>query len=413
LETVMSKDAEKSLRKRNIFKQSVRETLAVGFWGYSIVKVFIYDVDIYFLSTYFPNASWVIRFKFLFMLGGVSIAWLFTKNKDIIGWFMYIVFYPFILFLWKVPRVLITRRSWIGAFAFIGGTLLFFKSLKFNIITSALLLIPFSVICQSSYPVALWISIGLLLLFLGILFFRSFYFAFKPSTLFQIQSHVINKFWDKSRSIFTPDQEVKDLPVEKMSTQQLQKWSGNLQMAVIFNRTCYFITAKLRDFQKSRINVIYYVLNFVVIVVLTVVVFGVANYGLYKIDSNSFSVSFHPRLFHFIYYSANTIFTNGIPDFYAVSSIARFLSTIEIIFGFLLLVILFFLVTTIQSSRHTEEVDAVVKAIRLQGEILEKFVESEYKMTVEQAIKELERIKAGLVKVIYYLSSYIERQDAT
>lgn len=409
----MPQEAEKSLRKKNIFKQLARETLAIGFWSYSIVKVFIYDVDIYFVHTYFPDASWVIRFKFLFMLGVVSIVWLFTRNKDIIVWFIYIVFYPFIFFLWKVPRVLITRRSWIGTFAFIGGALLFFKSLKFNIITSALLLIPFSVIWQSLHPTALWISIGLLLLFLGILFFRSFYFAFKPSTLFQIQSHVINKFWDSSRSNLTLDQEIKDLPVEKMSIQQLQKWSNSLQMAVIFNRTCYFLTGKLRDFQKSRINVIYYVLNFVVIVLLTVFVFGIVNYGLYKIDPNSFSVSFYPRLLHFIYYSANTIFTNGIPDFYAVSNIARFISTLEVVFGFLLLVILFFLVTTIQSNRHTEEVDMVVKAIRLQGEILEKFVESEYKMTVEQAIRELEKIKAGLIKVIYYLSSYIERQDAT
>jgi hypothetical protein len=196
-----------------------------------------------------------------------------------------------------------------------------------------------------------------------------------------------------------------------MNEQQLQKWTNTLQLPIIFNRTCYFLASKLRDFQKSRINVIYYVLNFLVIVFLTVIVFGAVNYGLYRIEPSHFSVPFHPRLLHFIYYSVNTIFTNGIPDFYAVSGIARFTSTAEVVSGFFLLVILFFLVTTVQSARQNEKIGAAVNAIRSQGQLMEQFVETEYKMTIEQAITELERTKAGLIKAIYYLSSYVETQS--
>ena len=407
----MSKDAETSIRKKNILKQSTREILAIIFWAYSIVKVFVYDVDVHLVQTYFPHAAWVLYYKFLFMLGVVSIVCLFMRDKQIIGWCIYIIFYPIIILVWKIPKVLVARRSWIGAFALIGATLSFFKSLKFNLITSALFLIPLCAIWGSSHPIILWISIGLLSIFLVVLFFRSFYFAFKPSTLFQLQSQVISKFWDITKTHYPPDQEIRNLPVEKMNEGQLQKWSNNLQMAIIFNRGCYFLASKLRDFQKSRINIIYYVLNFLGIVFLTIIVFGAVNYGIYRIEPSNFSVPFYPRPWHFIYYSVNTIFTNGIPDFYAVSGIARFISTIEIVFGFLLLVILFFLVTTVQSNRHRQEIGSAVKAIRSQGQILEQFVETEYNMTVEQAIIELEKVKAGLIKAIFYLSAYVERHD--
>jgi hypothetical protein len=44
---------------------------------------------------------------------------------------------------------------------------------------------------------------------------------------------------------------------------------------------------------------------------------------------------------------------------------------------------------------------------------MEQFVETEYKMTIEQAITELDKIKAGLIKAIYYLSSYVEKHGAS
>jgi hypothetical protein len=151
----MSEGAKTSVRKTNIFKQFTRETLAITFWTYSIVKIFIYDLDVYLVQTYLPHAAWIVHYKFLFMLGLVSIVCLFTRDKHIIGWSIYIILYPIIIVVWKIPRLLIVRRSWIGAFAFIGGTLSFLKSLKFNLITSALFLIPVCTISQSTNPVVL------------------------------------------------------------------------------------------------------------------------------------------------------------------------------------------------------------------------------------------------------------------
>lgn len=402
---------EKNKEKKNKGKLLLRismEGLAIVFWLYSIIKLFVYDIDIFLINSLLPSASWIIKNKFFIILGLIALIWLFTKNRTILKWFLYIIFYPFILLFWEIPKLFIARKSWIGAFALIGITLSFFKSIKFNVISAALFLIPIFLISAFSQQSILWISIVLLLIFICTMYFRSFYFAFRPSLLFQIQAQVISKFWENQKKSLQPDDEIKNVPIEKMHPYQLQKWSNNLQLAIIYNRTCYFLMAKLRNFQRSRINVLYYVFTFLLLVALTITVFSLTNYALYKINVSNFKVSFIPNLFYFFYYSVNTLFTNGITDFYPVTVASRFLNTLEVIFAFLLLVILFFLVTTIQGSRHTEEVDAVVNALRMQGKTLEGFIESEYQISIAQAIKELERIKAGLIKVIYFLSSNID-----
>jgi len=406
-ETLQEKN-ENHLKKKNLIEQLLLEIAAILFWTYAIIKIFIYDVDLLIARSFLPNAVWILEFKFLFIIGALATIWLFTNNKTIIITTLYVLFYPIIVLFWNIPKLLIKRKSWIGAFTLIGIILSFFKSLKLNTIALALFLIPLAIIWRCNNPLLLWTASALLCVFICFLFFRAFYFAFKPSLLFKMQSSVLSKFWENFKSQCSPDKDIKDLSIAQMTEKQLQQWSAALQNAIILNRTCYFLTTKLRDFQRSRINVFYYVTNFFFLVLLTIISFAAVNFALYKIEPSSFSIGFAPRFFHFIYYSVNTLFTNSIVDFNPASNLARALSTVEVIFSFVLLVVLFFLVTTVQSNRHTEDIDIIIKNMRLQGETLDHFIRDEYRLTIEQAIQELEKIKAGFMKVIYYLSSNID-----
>jgi hypothetical protein len=406
-DTLLEKN-ENHLKKKNLFMQFLLEIAAIFFWIYAITKLFIYDVDLLIVRTFLPNAAWIVELKFFFIIGVLATIWLFTKSKTILITILYVLFYPIIVLVWKIPKVLIKRKSWIGAFTFIGIVLSFFKSLKLNTIALALFLIPLAIIWRCNHPFMLWTAASLVCVFICFLFSRAFYFAFKPSLLFKVQSSVLSKIWENFKNQCSPDKEIKGLSIAQMTEKQLQQWSGALQNAIILNRTCYFLTTKLRDFQRSRINVFYYVTNFFFLVLFTIISFAVVNFAVYKIEPSSFSIGFAPRFFHFIYYSTNTLFTNSIVDFNPTSTLVRTLATVEVVFGFVLLVILFFLVTTVQSNRHTEEIDLVIKNMRLQGDTLEHFIREEYRLTIDQAIQELEKIKAGLMKVIYYLSSNID-----
>lgn len=396
-------------RKKNIFKKLLMLSIAISFWTYTISKLFIFDIDVYLINTWFQSAVWLIDFKFPILLGSLALFWLFSKNATILTWILYVLLFPFILLIWKIPRIIVRSKSWVAAFTYISMLIAFFRSIKANTIGFASIVIPTILIWKCQNPVVLWISFGLISIFILFLFSRAIYFAFKPSLLFRIQAKVVEKFWDTFKAQCLPDNDIKDIVLPQMNEKQIEKWTTNLQNAVIVNRTCYFLSTKLQDFQKSKINIAFYLTNYFFVVILTIFSFSLLNFAIYKVDPLSFSVAFSPRFYHFLYYSANTLFTNGIPDFYALSNLARGIGTIEVILAVVLLGILFFLLTTVVTDRHNEDIDFAIKSMRKQGEYLDELIKEHYRLSVEEAVLELERLKASFMKAILYLSANINR----
>jgi hypothetical protein len=148
-------------------------------------------------------------------------------------------------------------------------------------------------------------------------------------------------------------------------------------------------------------------LSLILTVCITVIVFSFINLAIYKADPYSFNSIPRGNFLFFVYYSFNTLFTNSINDFYPISDIARFISSLEIFFGFLIIVILFFLFTTILRDKHNEEIDSAIVALKKQGQELESYISTEYKMDIDAAIKTVEEIKGGMIKIIYFFSKYI------
>jgi hypothetical protein len=193
-----------------------------------------------------------------------------------------------------------------------------------------------------------------------------------------------------------------------MSEEQHNKWAMHLQFMIIINRVCLFITSKLRNFQKSNVNVVFYILSIFYTVFFTVFTFALINFAIYKVDPNSFNTSPKGNFFFFIYYSFNTLFTNSINDFFPIAPLSRFANSLEIFFAFLLLVILFFLFTTILRDKHNEEINTAIVTVNKQAKDLNTFVQQEFNMTVDDAINIIKNLNGSLIKVIYYFSKDID-----
>jgi hypothetical protein len=60
---------------------------------------------------------------------------------------------------------------------------------------------------------------------------------------------------------------------------------------------------------------------------------------------------------------------------------------------------------SVRSKRASDELDRVIREIENEGEEMEGFIKVEFNLnTISEAIKELERLKAGLISFIYWLS---------
>ena len=113
--TEVSKEivSEKPKQEKGIVSyliNAIRETVAILFWLYVLVKLFAFDVDVFLMNKLLPEFVWLLNLKFFILIGIIALIWLMTKNKHIISWSFYVFFYLAIVLFWKIPFYLQTKK---------------------------------------------------------------------------------------------------------------------------------------------------------------------------------------------------------------------------------------------------------------------------------------------------------------
>lgn len=384
------------------------EIFSLIFWIFLIFKIFVYDIDNYIIHTHLPTFSWILNFKLFILIGFLALFWLLLKSKKFFALILFILIYPFFFIFWRVPKFLFKTKNWLGVYAVIGVSVAFLKSIKLNFVVFTLVLFSGLLIMVTNSKYTLIPSIIILFLFLILHFGRRFSYGFKKFDVLSKYANSVMKFYQKVQNTIK-DAEVQQA-TEKDATEEGKKASeefNRLQWLLIFNKGCHFMTSKLRYLQKSGIIFLSYSIKLFYSFFLVIFIFAFQYFALYKIDPNSFSGHPKGKLIYFFYYSFNTLFTNSVADFHPESSFAKLFSTVEIFFGLLILVILFFLLFTIVREKHKTEIDESILALERQGSELEKIVDTEYQMTIQQALDEVEKMKGSMLKIIYYFMSNI------
>jgi len=390
----------------------LKEIVAILFWVYVIVKLFIFDIDIFLVNKFLPYYVWLLSFKFFILITAIAVVWLVTKNKRILSWSLYIFFYPAIVLFWKIPFFVFKQGSWIFAFALINAVISFFKSIKYNFIAAALFLASLAVVFGFSNEKLLWPAVLCLFIILLIVYVHRFILVFKPSSIFQMYIKIFSatrKYGTKQASLFALEESMKNLSVVSLDQKQLERWAANLQWSVLFNRICLFAAKKLKDYQNSGLNIISYVLTILLLIALTIFSFAVINLGLFKISSDLFNFSTIPHFFTFFYYSFNNLVFNSIKELTPIMPISQAVFMAESFFALFLVAIFISLLLSVRSQRHAEELNDAIKGIEAQGKEMEGFIKDEYKInSIEDAMIELEKLKASFIKFIYKITESIK-----
>jgi len=81
----------------------------------------------------------------------------------------------------------------------------------------------------------------------------------------------------------------------------------------------------------------------------------------------------------------------------------------ESFFALFLVVIFVSLLLSVRSQRHSEELNEVIKGIEEQGTEMEGFIKDEYRInSIEDALMELQKLKAGMAKFLYKITESIK-----
>jgi hypothetical protein len=227
--------------------------------------------------------------------------------------------------------------------------------------------------------------------------------AFKPSAIFQTYTKVFPLI--KKGPFLKVDESVRNLPVELMTTKELELRNTGLQNVVLYNRSCLLISKKLRDYQRSGANVASYVLSLVTLLLFAVMSFALINYALYKISPNLYQLTYSKEsFFAFVYYSAGSMFyaANGLVP---VEPLSQFVQLVQFFCALLVLVILITVIFSLRNERYSTQLEEVIVSMESEGRAAEAMLLSEFNLgSIDSAIDALQKAKAGMTGFIVYLT---------
>lgn len=147
------------------------------------------------------------------------------------------------------------------------------------------------------------------------------------------------------------------------------------------------------------------VLSVLALLIVTTLAFAAINLALFKIDAANFSVIGNLSFFKFVYYSFNSFIFTTIREIDPVSTAAEATQMAERFLAIFLISIFAASMISVRSQRNTEQLNAVIAGLEEDSRLTEGFIREEYCIdSVEAAVSELERVKAGTTLLLGYLT---------
>jgi hypothetical protein len=177
----------------------LREFLAAAFWLFLFIKAFVYDLDLVIirrLSVLEP----LYPYKFFFFLGLLSVAWVVLRTKRFLKTIGYVLVYPLVLLLWRVPKLLFKNWALLVIFAPAIESVLFTLKWRFTFGSLALLAALGIVLMNERGFLVVFMSV--LMLYLFVHYVLRIRVAFRPTAVFADVAKVVTSMWRESVKIY-------------------------------------------------------------------------------------------------------------------------------------------------------------------------------------------------------------------
>jgi hypothetical protein len=387
------------------FGNTTIELVALLFWGYAFVTLFLYNIDAVILHAITPGNDWILGLKVLLPLVFLSVGLTTAGLMWTLLAVAYIIFYPLILVLWKLPGFVWRQQSWVILLSFINLIAAFFASFRRNVITTTLYGLGFAMALVATDSRVLLTSIGLLSATLIYSFISRFISVFKTPAAYRLCVSWVKNMPNPGLNL---DDDLK-VPVNMVKADKLELWRQGLYNSVLQSRLFLFAARKLKNYQNSGFTVIAEILITVLLLCGTVVVFAAINLSLFKLDSGMFVVSASPHLFAFLYYSFKTFVFSSAPQLAPAATGTEIASMAEQFSALMLVVIFASTLISVSCQRSTRELDQLIKLLEEEGRSRVLAIADTYRIgSVFEAIQTLEGLSAGTTRLLLYFSEDLD-----
>ncbi|MFI4919729.1 MAG: hypothetical protein ACHP65_09260 [Legionellales bacterium] len=381
--------ADTTLKKSKMTKawELFREATAIVFWVYLVIKVAVFDIDVYIVGIYIPSFRWLLDLKLFILMAALSILWLILGNKKFSLYILFVIGYPLIMMFWKIPKLIF--RNWSYTIVFTPAVYDIVTSLRAYFISYVLAMLAVVCILTSKSKVTLILSMVILLSLLAMQLLLSVKKAYK-STVFTTISKGIRVLKDKIADVSFL-QAIADGAAKNTGTVEdtEKKYDAKLSIYYMFHSGVEIVTDKIRGVLRSRKMDIYLISSWFWTVAITVIIFSFEYYALYKIDINAFAAPFTPRYLSFLGFSIGKMTPSTVSPMMPASMYAASLCYAEVLSSIVILIILLFTILTTARERYREDIENIIQELHEIGGLIQAHSEKVFNLAmndIEQAL---------------------------
>lgn len=392
--------------KSRFFAESVethvRVVLTSALWLYIIVNTFFYSVDSLLISYDIYFIKYIVDYKSILFTLSALVYWYVFGNKAFLKATAYFVSYPFIFILWYLPKFTFYLLSGktinvyvleLTAFSFIQ----FASSFKYIRARLLSILALFSGIILTSTSNSTFlgiIAIFFLFTYIIIHIFLKVRSAFKKTLPFMDRipdpssTSLTKKFQEEILSV-RESSEDDNGEEEKTIEENLQE---KMQTVLKSMRLILYLKDYILKFKSSYRLSGYLILSLCQTIFSIVISYGFLYYALYQVSHHHFALVPDVTLFHFILYSLGVLFRIDIVGFGANSLPAMGIVATQVLLGFVILVVLLYMLTSLVRRRYDEGMRRLVE--RMDGEInaMTSMLAQEYDISPSTVKEELTKV---------------------
>jgi hypothetical protein len=381
---------KKSTRGMAIF----REIIAILIWICLVVKIAVYDVDVYLIENYAPSLRWLLDFKLFLILGGISVVWIALGKKDFPIFFIYIVGYPLIVLFWKIPKLLF--KNWSIAIVLTPAVFEIVTTFRLFFMSYALASIAAAYIMAAYNKTGLILAMGALSVLLVIHLWSSFKKAYKSTVFSKISQGILAIKEKLKEDLFL--QNILDKSKTSTSNESSDStFDSRLSTFYMIHCGVEFITDKIRDVMRGRKMDLYLILSWIWTIILTSLVFSFEYFALFKINPKAFSAPFTPNYFSFLGFSFGKLTPSSVSTIAPANVYATAICYAELASSIVIVVILVFTILTAARERYKEDIENITKELNEIGDILQQGSQQIFKLAVSEVETVLLLHNQGLV----------------
>lgn len=375
----------------------MREFVAAVLWAYIVVKLAVFDIDLYIVQRFSPRFVWLLNLKVFVLIGLSAIAWVVLGRRQFPLTILYILAYPLVVIFWRVPQV--AFRRWPLFIAFAPGVYRAVRTFRTTYELYAAAAVAALAVELGSSKVVLLAGMLVLAGFLVTHLYRSFRKAYS-SSVFKALSSIMIRIRNsvEKGSLDTPAHLAAQLNTQSAAAQN----ATSSDPSGLYLLRCFtdIVHSKIQSVARGRSYDLYLITSWLYTVVLTAVVFAFEYLGLHKVDVRQFFSADNAGFWAFLGFSLGALTPARVLTIAPGKTASALMCYCEAGCSILILVILFFTVLTAAREAFKDDLLQFATELDLIATAVDERVTAVYRMTLAEAENFLLQNQGGMVNLL-------------